>query len=570
MLPITYDYRMYRNGVYLGSLPTPSSPFTYSLDINSGSAPMNVIVPLPVVTAQLPPEFIQAEDSSILQAEDGTNLELESTPSLYGTSTSGALIANDNDIIVYEFSPDYPSGKKVYSGWITKWKKQTKAGQVNINCISYGMDLNDYVVQTGIAYTAQITQGTAGSNSDAAVGNAGGGNYMWAQTFTPLSNYSIGKIKVGIAGAFSTNLRLRLSLYQGSPAGTANVLLAQSALVSQNTLTATTYDFIFSSPAAVLSAGSYFWQLDSPDVASIGDTVYISDVYSNPYAGGYSSQFSGGSWHDIATVDAEFTIYSVDANVVSPYSSVDPTTIYKSVIDDYHNRGGKVNYGVGTTDLTGLSVSYTFNFARTLAAVGKAFDLAPADWYWTVDPANSTGYFKQFHTTADILLVLGQNINDLELGLNAESVRNILYFTGGATAGVNLFRKYTNATSLAAVGRPRLEDQTDNRVTLNATADALADAFLDSVASEVYETVVSIPRGTGIDITTILCGKSIGFSGFGTFEDALVLNIVRIQRYSDRIDCTLGSIPPRASSILKDLQNSVGDLQTIANPSAPS
>ena len=146
---------------------------------------------------------------------------------MFGSSSSGSLIANDNDIIVYEFSPEYPSGKKVFSGWITKWKLRHKDGKIVINCISYGMDLNDYVLQTGTAYTAQITQATFDSpgHSDACLGNVTGYDYGWAQSFVPASSYSIGKVTIRKESSLSTNLRIGLRLWQGSPVGGSNTLL---------------------------------------------------------------------------------------------------------------------------------------------------------------------------------------------------------------------------------------------------------------------------------------------------------------------------------------------------------
>lgn len=566
MIPTTYEYKIFRAGVYLGSLPDVSSEFSYSLDINNGSAPMTIICNVPVVTSSESTDTIDTEDGQVIQAEDGSNLQIESTPVVFGPSTSGLLIANDNEVNVYEFSDDYPNGKMVYEGWITKWHKSSQAGNITIQCISFGMDLNDYVLQTGTSFVAEITQASGTDHSNV----FGYNGYQVAQTFNPASSFAISKIQVYsylLNHAFGDQTA-KLELYSGTP-GSASVLIGTTTYTFTDT-TPSYKDFIFSTPLNLTSGIQYYFVLSNITRSDINATIRIYDDNSNPYASGESWFKQPTTWNIASTNDLRFIVYSVDDSVVSPYTSTDPTTIFESIISDYHGRGGKVQSG--GTDLTGLSVSYTFNFSRTLNAVKKSLDLAPADFYWTVDPATSFAYFKQFNsTTPDIVLTLGINIEDLSMGVNAESVRNIFYFTGGDTGGgTNLFRKYTNPTSLASVGRPRLEDQTDNRVTLSATADAISNAFLDSAASEIYETTVSIPRGAGIDITTILPGQTVGFSGFGTFEDGLVLNIVRIQRYSDRIDCNLGSIPPRATSILRELENNIIDVQTVNNPSSPS
>jgi hypothetical protein len=578
-VPITYAYKTYRNGVYLGDLPNVSSQFNYALDINNGSAPLTIECDVPVTRASESISTIDTELGIALQAEDGTNLEIERQPDLYGISGGGTIIANDNVVVVYEFSPDYPSGKIVWSGWITKWNISARAGRITINCISYGMDLNDYLIQG--ALTQDQSQTSQNTSLSLFTWAKSGEQYSIGQQFTTGAAVpNLAAVTLWLA-VNSSAVTLQLDIWNSASDANTGVGSLGSTLLTISNTTAAACLFQFTTAISLLSNTQYFFTVKSVSNGGGGALVYLYNLDSTHYTGGNALRqyfsgttgdfyYRGAPWNDF-TADGDLyfkTWYTANATS-SPYTSVDPTAIFTSIIDNYVARGGKVNYTAASIANTGSTVSYTFSVQRVLDGIGKALDLSPSNWYWTVDPATSLAYFKSFSTTADILLTLGQNIEDLDLGVSAEGVRNVLYFTGGPTAGVNLYKSYQSASSITAVGRQRLETMTDNRVTLSATADAIANAFLSAYNTEVYETTVTLAR-TVIDITTILPGQTVGFSGFGNFIDALILRVMRVQRFPDRVTLTLGSIPPRASSVLKNIIAHVVDLETVANPTAPS
>jgi hypothetical protein len=449
------------------------------------------------------------------------------------------------------------------------------------------MDLNDYLV-AGTPYTADVSQ-TAATSNGINISNTGGGGYAKiGQTFVAgAGNVNIGAIDVKLGNYNAVQQGVTLKIYNSvadasagnTPLGTAYRLIPFTG--SYMSGLEQVFRFTFVTPVAITALNSYFFEL-VPDYDPSGG-VYALDTTGNPYANGdayflntYGSAGTGGTggvWLTSASAysagDMYFITYQSTGATNALYTAQDPTNIFKSIIDGYHNAGGKANYSASSWALTGLSVTYTFIVARALEGIKKLLDFVPSNYYWLVDPATQTAYFKPFNTTADILLTLGMNISDVEIGVNAEGVRNILYLTGGATAGVNLFKQYTNSTSITTTGRQRIETQADNRITISATADKLGAAFLAANAAEIYETTVVVPR-TVIDITTILPGQTVGFSGFGNFIDNLVLGIVRMARYDDRVELSLGSLPPRTTSTMKQVQKEIEDLQTVANPSAPS
>ena len=251
------------------------------------------------------------------------------------------------------------------------------------------------------------------------------------------------------------------------------------------------------------------------------------------------------------------------------FNSADPTNIAKSLIDAYASRGGLINYDTGTTDLTGLSLSYTFNTNTVLEGINTCLSLAPSGWYWYVDVGTNIFYFKQISTTPDHKLILGRHIRDLKLVATIENVKNSLLFTGGdAGSGTNLFVQYTDDNSITEFGQ-RLERKTDTRVTLANTADAIGNSYIDQYKGESYETTV-IVMDKDYDITLFNVGDTVAFRNAGTFVDGLMMQIVRKRYASSYAELTLGTLPVRLMPSVEQLRRDVTALQTIDNPDSAS
>jgi hypothetical protein len=239
------------------------------------------------------------------------------------------------------------------------------------------------------------------------------------------------------------------------------------------------------------------------------------------------------------------------------------------IIDDYNLRGGRIRYETGEIEATGLSLTYTFNTASIYDALKAVKDMAPNGFYYRVDLGTSLLEFKQASATPDFVFVKGRHINRLDLVLSIENVKNDYLFSGGdAGGGVNLFRQYQNQESIALYG-VRLDRKSDNRVTVTTTADAIGESFIDERSEEDNQTTVTI-MGTVMDITLLTPGKMIGFAGFGTFVDNLMLQIVRREYTPEAVTLSLGVLPPRLSPVVEQLMRGLLAEQTVANPTAPS
>lgn len=587
MLPKTYAYKVYRDGEYLGLLPNVISEFSYSQDINSGFSQLSIVVGASADVNSNDVEALQTELGEDITDEFGAVLTTERPLDLVGNDNPNALIRCNNTIEVYEYSDDDINGVLVFAGYMEDWEASYGGSEnINVACLSYGVDLTDYIIQTGTSTITTQSIDTTTATPSGVWGKA------FAQQIEPVSNIAIDGLRLKLAnnGALPTEVMLvygnpeldSFAVITGANTytlGPGNVLLATSTTVQVNAASPTEYYFAFDE-SHTLAAGSLYYALfwygafetnvlqlagaglaDLPIVAAHIGELYTALLPTN--------NMSTNPVYSTAFPALYIELLSTGGSVVSPYTNSDPTVILRDIIDNYVGQGGRVNYSASSTDLTGLSIDYEFNLQTTLEGVKKCLELAPADWYWYVNPATQVLYFLQTEATATHTFIKGLHISKLQLKASIENVRNLLYFSGGLSGATNLFTKYVNTTSRAELGRQRLERKSDNRVTVQATADAIGEAFLDEHESEDYQTRITI-IGATYDLASLNPGDTIGFSGFGNFVDNLILQIVNIRRHPDYAELTVGQFPPRQTAMVQQALADIDKLQTIDNPSTPS
>lgn len=570
-----YLYKISRKGIFLGVLQNVISDFSFSQNINSGGTSLACRVALNAFTATDSVDVLITESGEELITESGENITTERTNDLVGNSNSLSLIRSYNDIEVYEFSPNNPNGKIVFKGYISKWKASFGGSNiVDFTVVSNGAELDNYLILG--SQTVDASQ--ASSNATLVTGSYGkdGNTAVVVQSFvvgSGITNHSGMDWKVSGVAPTDIGKTLIYSLHASladAEAGTNSLGSTTGTIQSQ---TATVQRFSLSSAAVVTPGGTYYgrlcaqtgvitnWQLEyqNTDLYASGQ-AYYSD---GSVGGG-----GGGAWTTL-NYDFYFRTYYTAGATSAPYTSSDSGTILKSIIDSYFSRGGVINYGTGTVDLPTTSVSYTFKFNTILEGIKKCLELAPSDWYFYVDPATNTLYFKETGTTADHRMILGRHIQELDVEANVEQLKNVVYISGGDVGGgINLFSSKTDTASLAAnkVGLGRISD---NRVTIQATADALMQNFLDTNSDEQYNTMITVLETT-YDITLFQLGQNIAFGGFGNFVDQLMLQIVGIIRYPDYVQLKLGVLPRRVTATLEQIIQDLNDIHSLANPSAPS
>lgn len=408
-------------------------------------------------------------------------------------------------------------------------------------------------------------------NNDSAIPLAYWGDGI-AQIFTPSKNMTINLLQACL-GVSSGSYTMNLSIAQGDPTldtaqvigggytwtfGGSNHIIATSNNLTFSNASPAVQTFAFTTPVNLV-AGTEYYIFHSWNQAEFGNLLFQgasnTDVTADTQVGklyGSYATFNNASFnpaYDSSHPNIYFTL-----SYVNPI----PTNLL----------GGYAN--------TGVSATYTFKVQTMLQAIQAVATLAPANWYWYVDPASNILYFSSANTTADIQVVRGRHINTLDIEATKENIINNVYFTGGDDGtGVNIFVQEQAALGTNRVGLGQLND---NRVSFNGqaskaaaivVAQTIADAFLSDNSSETYQTNITI-QDTTMDINLFNLGMVVGFAGFGTFVDNLLLQIVGINYTPDQVTLQLGNLPVRTSAAIEQINSQLGYEQTLDNPTSPS
>lgn len=564
-----FDYKVYsRDGNYLGLLPKVTSKMGFAQDINSAGSSIQITCGI-FVRNEVTASPLLTEDNEIITTENDLPILATSTELLVttGESADDAIFKNSNRVKVWMYNRYYPNGKLIFSGQINRveFKYGSADPTVKLTVYSDGLDLNNYIARGyPFAYTLDAQQTAYNASVDCVFyGGKGAGWLTLGQTWTTgVGVNNIAAVALLLQGVADVTI----SVYDG-PNG--NLLGSTTLAVNAGAPTETLFGFPNLIPAT--PSTQYFYAIWLPDGQSI--TVYLNSP--SAYAGGqaYQSDYAGGSGGGSfieGNSDLYFKTYSGVPTTTTTYTSDDPVAdMAHGILLDYNARGGYITER--DFEATGLSLTYTFVVATILDALKKILELCPSGYYMNMDLGTGEVDIKQMSETADFTVVRGRHIQELNLALTIEQVKNYLLLSGGDTGGgVNLYREYTDAQSASAYGT-RTATKSDNRITLAATADAIGDSFTEENADEIQETTLVV-KDEHIDITQFVPGVTIGFKNFGNFIDDMILQVVRREpNFSDGFaTLTLGRLPVRMNDEVQRLSRELLNEQTINNPSAPS
>lgn len=571
--------RLYINGALINSYAgaAPIQPTTQTLiggDTN-GSRWDND----PVDEVRIAPKLIGAAQIAAEYKNQNTPNSFYAVASNFETQTvsdgSTTLLRNGNLVNVFETSFYYPNGKLKYQGQINRLEGSFAPeinGLINVICHSDGRDM-DNMVARGVPFSftgdvSQTSQNTTVNN------NSGGGKFSgwdrFGQTWTTGGAVtSLGRIQLLLLGT----AHVTVNVY-ASPGLGGGLLGSTTVFVSVGG--ATVIDFPFPDLITVTPSTSYFFET----LVDAGESITMYCSNANPYGSGqmYESVYSGGSggggYGAVSGYDLYFTTAAGTPGSLATYTSVDPTTgMLVSVMNDYISRAGNIGYTSGVDiDATGLSLSASFNTNTIYEVLDKILSMSPNGFYYYVDVALNKLRFKRTGLTADWLLIKGRHIEELDLAFSIENVINEERFSGGTVSNgpppVNFYSKYTDQTSKALYG-VRLNRKSDNRVTIQGTADAIGSSDLAQFKDEQYYTTVTVLART-MNITDIKLGQLVGTRGYGSYLDLMLLQITKIDYLPERAVLQLGTLPLRFNQGFEDVIRGLVAEQTIGNPSTPS
>ncbi len=570
-VPKKYVYKVFNNNAYLGNLPSVISKFGYALDINSVGSAITIVCGVSADTSGLAGDRFVTQAGDPLTDEAGNYLYTEGQPAIIGAGNSlnPYKIQNGNRVEVWEYSYYHPNGKLMFKGQVNRIEAgfgSAASNSIKLMVLSDGLDLDNYIARgSPFNYTADVTQ-TSDNSTVTTIGSEVDGYWnSYGQTWVVGAGVTkLGAITIKLNTWSDVIVRVYDGL-NGSLLGTTrqNVNTGGASVAVQ---------FGFSTLVSVTPGNTYFFSVFS----AAGESIDIRYSNANPYANGkmYNSNYGGGSgggsWTETpANSDLYFIASSGVATTTATYTSKDPSTeMLKPIIDDYRLRGGVINYSASSVDATGLSLTATFNTETILDAIKKVLSLAPNGFYFYVDLGTNTIYFKNTLATTTHRVTKGKHLHKVDLILSIERVKNDVLFSGGATAGVNLYSEYIDQASKGLYGQ-RLERKSDNRVTVQETANAIGNSYIQEFKDEYQETTITVLDRTA-DITLYRPGQTVGLRGFGTFIDKLRLQIVRVEYLGDSANLTLGNLPMRFTNEFENIVRGLVAEQTIANPSTPS
>jgi hypothetical protein len=232
-----------------------------------------------------------------------------------------------------------------------------------------------------------------------------------------------------------------------------------------------------------------------------------------------------------------------------------------------------------------------------LEGIKKCVELAPENWYWYIDYGTNNVHFHLKNTEPDHTFALEKDIIDAKFEKRIEEVVNTVYFTGGDTGGgENLFKKYVNTESVEKYGIKSLK-YSDQRVTVEATADNIANNILANRSEPELRVVLEIldsnnNQDMGYDIESIKVGDVVAVRNITTqvglstwdvgrwdeaYYDFNIFNLSSLQMQVQRIEYNIGKSTVYASTIAVDVNKRIEDInrnleaiQTQNNPATPT
>lgn len=248
------------------------------------------------------------------------------------------------------------------------------------------------------------------------------------------------------------------------------------------------------------------------------------------------------------------------------FNSYDPSDIVREGLDQFTLDGINTftTYLPATVESTGTVASYTFRVNTYKELLETAIKLAPEGWYFYIGLGDNLVRFKAKPTTADHTFYLGKHIKNLNLRSYIGDVVNDVIFTGGGDPA--LFKRYTD-TPISGTRRG-LNRVSDNRVTLEDSADILSQGEIDEKKIIQYRSTVDILDKT-YDIESIELGDLVAFRNFDNSVDLITMQVVGLNYTPDIITLALDTLAPTVPKRLEELRKALNAQENEAAPVEP-
>lgn len=520
---------------------------------------------------------------------------------------------------IYVFDKELPEGSLLFQGYISAYTPIYKDDKVEVTILSYGAELNDYMVD-GVK-KIHIQQTTKNSYQTIEYFNNAGNDYWRTRGqelyVTSPTNIDLSGITLNLAldsGVVPVPTRIKVLVMSYIPSsstsipfydmynnnyGALNVDVLDELFVDVDSTTPRDYEISFNNLISKNMYNTLFiCLLPTSYAATNNNKVRIASRSSGGYShvALWSGSIAGSQFLPYGE-EFYYKLHYKEAATKSVFNSYDPSQILKDCITNYVQQNGSVNYTDSTIDMTGTTVSYTFNVNTTLEAINKCVELAPKNWYWYLDYGTNLVHFHQKNEDPDHYFNLEKDIIDAKFEKRIEDIVNTIYFTGGDTGGgTNLFKKYVVQESINKYGIKAMK-YSDQRVTLTNTADTIANAILEQKSYPELRVVLEIldsnnNQNMGYDIESIKVGDTIAVRnitqqvGLSTWDYArwdqsywdyniynlssLTMQVVKLTYKENSVVLEASTIPTDVNKRIEDINRNLEVLQTLNNPTIPT
>jgi len=574
-------------GDYLGDWRDVNTDPNYKQDIN------NVIGAMPVKFARndlsIEPavDELLNENDVVITDESDSPLLIDVAP-VTGLGSGTTLDTNVNvevDSIYGQFEPllneddtpilnedasmilveeGYPLGRTIFRGYVPRWELPLDGTSISSEIRSYSQDLNNIILET--EDTPYITNSTLNGGS---YGIAGGGptDYFYlAQTFSMGVQKVVSKVRLYPYAGWYYDVDFTVTIVGGTPTSPTTTYGSGSSSVNRS-FPVPYLDVTFDSPIT-LPAGTYHFVFDTPESKTGGNPTYPLNFYtSTAYGSGsvYYNTNDTGLVNDTGS-DIAFILYEAGADTTVPFLSKDPSQILRSIVDFAQSRGAAINYTSDSIEVTETLVSYTFQTNTIKEAIEKVLELCPANWYYYYDFGTDTIYLKERSTTPDRWLRKGQSVVSGKIVKTIEKVVNDVLFSGGGNPA--LFKRTREIPQTGT--RRGLAKKSDNRVTSSSTAVILSQSDIDQFRDALYAGDITITEDGTFYLEDVAVGEMVGFIGFGTLVDGIVVQSVSKEYSPDKMPLSLTYNVPRVNKRVEDIKRNLEVLENVNNPAEPS
>lgn len=597
-----FRHRVEQDGQFMGEWLDDSIDPSFKEELNNPTSDMmlalarNELTRFPVVDNL----FLEDDDDALLEDDDtelldlaaatgmgeGTDMDLNYDYRLTGyygryepelLENGEILMTEDDEVMLLE--QGFPGGRDLFTGYLSFHESDWgESDDLKVHILSHSHELNHIKLES--EDTAYIDNSAKGQGDYIGVGSIEGKGdpglitELW-QSFTMAAQKKVSRLS--FYGFLQREQTIYFSIRSGTTAG-AGTILGSGKL----TVTAAMLDdyeeqeiILPLSAAITLPAGSYIIKIISDGWArtnNYGNYPVFFLQNNNVYSGNLTKR----AWNTSGTVqaftsqspyDLRFKLWEAGGSTSVPMLSMDPTTMFRKVLDFAAARGARVRYDPAMMPPTGTVVSYTFNNMTVRKALDKILELMPADWFYRYDFGSNMMEIGPRPSTVDYTATLGKDIVKLKLRRSIEDLINDVFYTGGGDP--SLFVRVTDVTSIDA-WRRGLADISDNRVTVEATARLLAQVAIDAKKNPLWSGSITLGADTDLFLEDIRPGMMFGFSGLGAHHDGVQVQLMSRSYNVDTIDGALNTLPPKVLKRIEDIRRNLEQIEQGSAASSPS